>query len=559
MAGFDLKLHRGEGMVLLAMNWRDGQQPPDDFVGFAIEYSEPDGKRYYPVKNRLAFRADDGSLNPNTLATTLSPIQKFRWVHFPRNADKSGEFNYRVTPVFMDPAGALSYGEPQELGIELARETYPGKLNVTFTRGFVSSQAFVDKYQAFGPISELLPAKAVDGLTFEPTHPKAKEALEWMGFEARAAILDTLDKAVKDPDAHVSLVAYDLNLPEIVDKLVALGERVRVIIDDSAEHGGAHSAETAAETRLKASAGAHNVLRQDMGKLQHNKMIVVNGPHQKIVVCGSTNFSWRGFYVQANNAMILHSAQAVKVFSAAFEQYWANSVKDFRDSDSAEWIPLDFGQVDIKVTFSPHGDNNAKLAEIAADMHSAQSSMLYSLAFLYQTEGPIRDAVKAVTSKPGVFVYGISDRKVGGLDVQKPDGNVAPVYPDVLSGDVPPPFSEEPVGGGGTRMHHKFVVLDFDKPTARVYLGSYNFSGPADTANGENLLLVKDPLVVTAYMVEAVRIFDHYHFRLAQRDAKLAHKELVLQRPPTKASERPWWYEDYHDEHKIKDRKLFSA
>lgn len=38
-------------------------------------------------------------------------------------------------------------------------------------------------------------------------------------------------------------------------------------------------------------------------------------------------------------------------------------------------------------------------------------------------------------------------------------------------------------------MHHKFPVVDFDKPTARVYLGSYNLSVPADTKNGENLLL----------------------------------------------------------------------
>ena len=31
---FTLKIHRGEGAALLAMNWRNGE-PPDDFVGFA--------------------------------------------------------------------------------------------------------------------------------------------------------------------------------------------------------------------------------------------------------------------------------------------------------------------------------------------------------------------------------------------------------------------------------------------------------------------------------------------------------------------------------------------
>jgi hypothetical protein len=35
---FTLKLHRGDGMFLLAVNWKKGE-PPNDFVGFAIECS----------------------------------------------------------------------------------------------------------------------------------------------------------------------------------------------------------------------------------------------------------------------------------------------------------------------------------------------------------------------------------------------------------------------------------------------------------------------------------------------------------------------------------------
>ena len=51
---FTLKLHRGDGMTLLAMDWKVGK-PPQDFVGFAIEYKEPNGDRFYALKNRLAF------------------------------------------------------------------------------------------------------------------------------------------------------------------------------------------------------------------------------------------------------------------------------------------------------------------------------------------------------------------------------------------------------------------------------------------------------------------------------------------------------------------------
>jgi PLD-like domain len=115
-----------------------------------------------------------------------------------------------------------------------------------------------------------------------------------MSFEARAAILETLDQAIAD-NAQVRVVAYDFNLPEIVDRLEKLGDSLKIIIDNSKGHGGKGTAETEAEGRLVASAGRANVRRQHMGSLQHNKTITVKGPTVKKVVCGSTNLSWRGF------------------------------------------------------------------------------------------------------------------------------------------------------------------------------------------------------------------------------------------------------------------------
>src|SRR5687767_4142243 len=74
-APFTLKIHRGDGMALIAMNWKD-EEPPQDFVGFAIEYKEPGGAEFFPLKNRLGFSGASGEINPNTLSTRLSPIQK---------------------------------------------------------------------------------------------------------------------------------------------------------------------------------------------------------------------------------------------------------------------------------------------------------------------------------------------------------------------------------------------------------------------------------------------------------------------------------------------------
>ena len=349
---FTLKIHRGDGMALVAMNWKDGK-PPKDFVGFAIEYKEPKGIKFFALKNRLSFPGDEGAVNPNKLSTRLSPIQKFRWIHFPRNAELAGEFHYKVTPVFMNDDDELSYGEPQTAAIELRRETYPDQLNVTFTRGFVSSQAFVDKYGS-DAIPTLLPAKADSGLDFIPTNPKAEEALAWMGFEARSAILEVLDQAIADEKAEVRAVVYDLNEPGIVSRLEKLGKRLKIIIDNDGAHGKPGSAETAAEKRLAKSAGPKNVKRQHMGKLQHNKTIVVDGPKVQAAVCGSTNHSWRGFFVQNNNAIILRGKSAVKVFLAGFEDYWANDdVAGFGKTNSATWNDLGLKGIDAQIGASP--------------------------------------------------------------------------------------------------------------------------------------------------------------------------------------------------------------
>jgi phosphatidylserine/phosphatidylglycerophosphate/cardiolipin synthase-like enzyme len=269
--------------------------------------------------------------------------------------------------------------------------------------------------------------------------------------------------------------------------------------------------------------------------------------------------------VQSNNAMILRGKNAVKPFFAAFEDYWQNDdVTGFGQTTSAKWTNLKLSGIEARVAFSPHSSQNALLAEIAADIaQKTTSNLFYSLAFLFQTKGAIRDAIEQVSKNDAIFVYGISDKKVGGgLDLQKPDGNVSPVFPAALTKNLPEPFKSEPTGLSsgdvGTRMHHKFVVIDFDKPTARVYLGSYNFSSAADGKNGENLLLIRDRRIAVSYVVEALRIFDHYHFRVAQQEAKKARKKLHLAQPPRQPGEKPWWDEDYTNARKIRDRELFA-
>jgi phosphatidylserine/phosphatidylglycerophosphate/cardiolipin synthase-like enzyme len=197
-----------------------------------------------------------------------------------------------------------------------------------------------------------------------------------MGFEARAAILEVLDQAIADTNAQVRVIAYDLNEPEVVSRLRLQG-RLKVIIDDSKSHGYATSAESQAPTRLSASAGAANVKRQRMLNLQHNKTIMVDGLTVQTVACGSTNFNWRGFFVQNNNAMILHGVGPVAGFAAAFDNYWSQPATAFGGSGSAAWQGLGQAGIDAQVVFSPHAQSNALLGSIADDIGTSTSSSLF--------------------------------------------------------------------------------------------------------------------------------------------------------------------------------------
>lgn len=572
-APFTLKIHRGDGMAMLAMNWRKGK-PPKDFVGFAIEFREPGGKQFWPIKNRIGFPGQRKKPTDPAIESTRAPIQKFRWVHFPRDADIDGQFTYRVTPMFMDSHGALGRGEEQTASLALMRETLPGKINVAYTRGFVSSQAFVNYFAPDRDLSTLIPDNAKEGLAFKATHKKAKDAHEWMGFEARKVIGEALDEAIKKK-AQVRVIAYDLNLPEIVTRLEDLGSRLKVIVDDSAGHKDPDSPESKTEARLRKTAGRQNVVRQHMGGLQHHKSIAISGNGLNKIIYGSTNFTWRGFYVQSNNAVVIDSKKAVRDYFEFFESYFtATRPNDFRTSKAAKgWHDLGVPGVVARVGFSPHTAEGGLLETIGKDIGTAKSNVFFSLAFLGQMKkGPIGPALGKKIKSKTVHTLGIADASVKegnlGVEVLTPDNKRRVVRSSALTGNVPAPFSTEPSGLAGnkgthrgTRMHHKFVVLDFDTKDARVYLGSYNFSEAADQDNGENLVMIKDRTVATSYMIEAVRMYDHYRFRTVQEDTKKTGKNkkvIELTPAPKKPGEKPWWQSHWDDPFRKRERELFA-
>ncbi len=109
----------------------------------------------------------------------------------------------------------------------------------------MSSQAFVDRYESDGVDFDTAPGQGDRGPGLRSDPSQGGRGLAWMGFEARSAILEVLDQAIADKKAQVRVVAYDLSEPEVVSRLEKLKRRLKVIIDDSKDHGEPESGETA--------------------------------------------------------------------------------------------------------------------------------------------------------------------------------------------------------------------------------------------------------------------------------------------------------------------------
>src|SRR5581483_11799853 len=103
-----------------------------------------------------------------------------------------------------------------------------------------------------------------------------------------------------------------------------------------------------------------------------------------------------------------------------------------------------------------------------------------------------------------------------------------------LAAKAPEPFKSEWSGGKGINIHHKFVVTDFNLEPAKVFTGSSTLSHSGEVGNGDNLIQIEDRKIATAYAIEAVRVFDHLHFRSVMQD-KLGKKSAKAGKSSAKA------------------------
>lgn len=511
--GLTLAAYAGDGAVLLAFDADDllGKK----LAGFAVEYVSPDGATH-PVRNRLSFdQPITSATTPEERTfppTTEAPLQKFHWVHFPPDV-QPGNYTYRATAMLFAPRreDKVIRGPSTEVSVEVY---HPGeKFALGFTRGYISSQAYAEHFHN-APITP-------DPATIDFDTAPYERQYRWLGFHARRMIFDFIAGAVEDPDLSLDMFGYDLDAPDVIGELKKLGPRLRLYLDDSADHVKTGAHELAAHAALARTAGNENIRTGHFDRFAHNKVMILKRSGVPVkVLSGSANFSIRGLYVQSNNVFVIDDPAAAALYEQAFEQAWTDAAGFATSPIAAQWFELGGNGVPkYAVSFSPHDDPDVSLSRVTKAITQAQSSVLFAIMEIGSGTGSVLEAIRDLPNRKGIYAFGTTQRLTGALRVQA-HGDPGTFIPfSYLSEKVPAPFQREWNGGAGQVIHHKFVVVDFNGDNPMAFAGSSNLAAGGEHANGDNLVAIADPGLVAEYAVEAIQLIDHYRFRAAMRKA----------------------------------------
>lgn len=554
--GLTFKAYQGDGAFLLAFSLDDNET--NDLAGFAIKRTTPDGKTVM-LLNRISF---DSQLTSESTAkdrtwtpSDEAPFQKFWWTDFPPNAEP-GKYKYEVTAMRFGNNGIKP---DQKAYVELDYDSSThSDFEIGFTRGYIQSQAYANRFknEPFAPVGR--------GVDFD-TKPY-EDQYQWLGYHARKMIFNMLDECRRDNDVLVDVLVYDCDEPDFIRALASMGNRVRILMDDAAlHHSSAKQIREDLAEKVLLEAGC-SVRRGNFSRYAHDKVIIKRKSGQSgavEVLTGSTNFSVTGLYVNANHVLSIKNSDVAtlygKMFDLVFNSHantntWKQSALSNKEFEfSLEGIP------NLFVSLSPHINANTSLSRVETAIKSANSSVLFAvMAMDEKATGNVIPALRSISSNPDIFSYGITDTdfsKDASVRVTTPNSPPGGrlVQSNFLSKNVPQPFVKEMSVGLAHRIHHKFVVADFNDVNPVVFCGSSNLAKGGEEQNGDNLLAIYDARVATTFAIEAIRLVDHYAFRAAMQVASKTDPLRLKNK-----SDVPWWNRYYvAGSMKNTERKLF--
>ena len=555
MSKVDAKAYLSPSLVLLAMDWKGGEER-SDFLGFAISRA-PGFKNFVTNKisksdwlpNRLSFDGPPPEGEPDPPSKT-APIQKFMWWDARLEGFKAGDrIKYSISPVCGTPEdNALVTDATVTLAITLPSHVDKG-VGTWFNRAVMSSQAFSRKVFAL----KLGPGKA-------PNKAQTLELRSWLSNGMELPVPDLIQGKGNSIAGAIYHLTDNLWIrPALKSQMKK--KKIELIYDSKVQK------DKDGNVIENVSQGAIDELTnvtfhgRNKTNIMHNKFLVSGTNVLKKdgealhLTCGSANYTTQGLTSQANLVHTFQSRPLAELYLERFRLLEGNPTKG-KTAESTGWSnTVSVGDAGVRVFFSPEpgkpGDDSESIETIVQAIHGARSSVIFCL--FTPTDQLLRDACFAA-GDAGKMMFGLVNRISREEPEPKPT-STGKIPADQLaaleiyhrskkakdtigaeffgSKNIPEGFVREINAFPGEKLppyppviiHHKFIVVDAETEAPVIYTGSANMSGNSVFGNDENLLEIRgSSRLAQIYLAEFLRLYEHYRARARYIKFKMSGK-----------------------------------
>jgi len=315
--------------------------------------------------------------------------------------------------------------------------------------------------------------------------------------DLQKAIVEFIDGAKKKLDIAVQ----ELDCEEIARAIVRAKQRkvsVRLVLE-----GDYLRAKKPLSNPFQSGIGGHEVNRMlhdailrsaiktntDFNpKIFHQKYIVRDG---SAVLTGSTNFTNTGVGRNLNHLVIVYDRKVANTYSREFREIQQGHFGKLNEGHDEKPRDVEVSGVPIRILFAP---DHAPEMEIMKQMAKAKKRIDFAI-FTFSNSSGIDDQMILLKEA------GISVR--GALDGRQANQKWAATRPIKNAGAD---LCRVPSQGNLGKLHHKLMVIDEQV----VIAGSFNYTGPANRLNDENIIILGDLESTNPASVKAQRQLGKY-------------------------------------------------
>ncbi len=539
------KAFANNDVVLLV--W-DYENPIDNCLGFCIKRKDINTNKEVTLESMVGFKKESVATR-QFKPTSVWPIQKFNWRDF--SAESGATYEYSIVPMIGSSTNLKSKTQAKVVTNQVTLSPGTGKIKAYFNRGILSTQF----------LSSQIPKSNLGIPNFSILLDRLKQPGDSLrnklADELKGAVMSLLDKAIKENgECYCSL--YELNDPELIEKLLEAKDKVHLILSNTGEDDATNQV---ARATLHDSGMDITDRMVASGHIGHNKFVIYVSPQGKptTIMTGSTNWTYTGLCAQSNNAIIIESEELAEHYM----DYWnrmktddAEQGANFRKHNNEERTAK-IGTTEISLWFSPNTKAKNKTAnsplpddvnQVFQAMNAATKSILF-LAFQPGTPSIIEEAANVQIANPNLFIRGAAT-DLGAVEsssvtlfhrgIKDPVFVGAQQLKDDFAFWMAELLKSSPMAHA--IIHDKVMVIDAFTDNCVVVTGSHNLGYKASYNNDENLLIIRgDKELATRYATHILDVYDHYRWRYFLSKNTNGHKFTGLN---TKSSWQAPYFND---------------